>query len=477
MILGVDVGTQSLKVVLVDEDFAVVSESSEPYEPVYPKPGWAQQDTALWERALGRAIGRALAAVGVAPDAVTGVGIAGQLDGCVPTGADGAAIGPCLIWSDRRAAGEIADVAADELRRATGVTADASHMAAKIRWLGASHAVRFHQPVSYLVSRLTGEHVYDHGQASTTMVYDLAARDHTDALLDMWGVKRAQLPRVDAAEARAGALSAAGAAMTGLVAGTPVAVGTGDDFSTPLGAGLVEPGTAVCVLGTAEVVGALWRQPVVDEGGLVETHVYPGGAFFIENPGWLAGGAVEWLRKTLGLDDAGALDAAASEVPPGCDGVAFVPALTGAMAPEWIASARGCFYGLSAAHGAGHFARALLEGCAFAMRDVLDRLTELGVETETILLLGGGARSELWAQLRADVMGMHVQVPSRVDTSPMGAAMLGAVAAGVHPDLATCARLVSADVEIVDPNGERGGAYADAYDRYRALFEALRPMF
>ncbi len=477
MIIGVDIGTQSLKVVLVDDDLDVLSEASEPYSPEYPKPGWAQQDPALWERAIGSTIARALEAVGVKPDAVDGVGVAGQLDGCVPTGDDGAAIGPCLIWSDKRAADELADVSAGELRRATGLTADASHMAAKIRWLGASHAVRFHQPVSYIVSRLTGEHVYDHGQASTTMLYDLAARDHTDALLEQFGVKRDQLPRVAAASARAGDITAAGAALSGLPVGTPVAVGTGDDFSTPLGAGLIEPSRAACVLGTAEVVGALSPSPAIDDRGLVETHAYPGGQYFIENPGWLAGGAVEWFRGLSGLDDPGALDTAAEQVPPGCAGVTFLPALTGAMAPEWIATARGCFYGLTAAHDVGHLARSILEGCAFAMRDVLDRVRDLGVATDTILLLGGGAHSKLWAQIRADVMGMHVEVPSRVDTSALGAAMLAAVAAGVQPDLETCAQLVAVASSFVDPVVERGNAYADAYGRYQKLFESLRPMF
>jgi len=477
VIVGVDIGTQSLKAVVVDEELELLGDASAQYAPEYPRPGWAQQNPVLWERALGPTIRRALDAAGIAPSDVQCIGIAGQVDGCIPTDAAGRALGPCLIWSDRRAVDALAGVVSGELRRATGVTADASHMAAKIRWLGADSAPRFHQPVSYLVARLTGEHVYDHGQASTTMLYELATRDHGDALLAQFGIRRNQLPRIDRADARAGVLHAAGSALSGLPVGTPVAVGTGDDFSTPLGAGVVEPGRAVCVLGTAEVVGALCDAPVIDDQGLVETHAFPGGRFFIENPGWLAGGAVEWLRRIGRLEDATALDSLAAAVAPGADGVLFVPALSGAMAPEWIASARGCFYGMTAAHDVGHLGRAVLEGCAFAMRDVLQRIAELGIATDTIVLLGGGARSRLWAQMRADVMGTPVCVPHTVDTSAVGAAMLAAVAAGIHDDLETCARLVTARAELVDPDAGRGIAYAEAYHRYRRLFESLRPMF
>jgi xylulokinase len=157
--------------------------------------------------------------------------------------------------------------------------------------------------------------------------------------------------------------------------------------------------------------------------------------------------------------------------------VTFLPALSGAMAPEWIASARGCFYGLSAAHGSADLARAVLEGCAFAMRDVLERLQEMGVAAHSILLLGGGARSRLWGQIRADLTGLPVAVPAVVDTSPLGAAMLAAVAAGLQPDLRAAARRVATEATIVAPHAERRGAYDDAYGAYRRLFDSLRPMF
>jgi xylulokinase len=396
--------------------------------------------------------------------------------------AGGQALGPCLIWMDRRAEAETAVIAAHRLREKTGVTLDASHMAAKIRWLkrelpAARNAARFHQPVSYLVARLTGENLFDHGLASTTMLYGLAARAFDPELLDAFGVESNELPAISEAAALAGRLTPEGAALCGLPPGMAVAVGTGDDFSTPLGAGLVAPGRVACVLGTAEVVGALDATAKIDGRGLVETHSYAGGTFYIENPGWLSGGGVAWLRQVLRLTGFAEFDALAGETPPGADGVSFLPALSGAMAPEWIASARGCFYGLTPAHGAGHLARAVLEGCAFAMRDVVERLQAMEVATEALLLLGGGAKSGIWAQIRADCTGLPVQVPRLTDTSPVGAAMCAAVAGGLQGDLVGCAELVGEIAETVTPDPARRAAYDEAYGAYHRLFDSLRPLF
>ena len=482
MIVGVDIGTQSLKAVVTDDELRSRGQAAVAYRPSFPRPGWAEQDPQLWERALGPAIARALDAAGCAPEAVRALGICGQLDGCVAVDRDGRALAPCIIWMDRRAEAEVQGMSAERIRTTTGVVLDATHMAAKARWLkrhlpDATRIRRFHQPVSHLVARLTGEHVFDHGLASTTMAYDLARRDFDAGLLELFELTADELPRIAEASDCAGVLHREGAALTGLPEGLPVAVGTGDDFSNPLGAGLVEPGKLACALGTAEVVGALHDLPAIDRRGLVETHGYPGGHFFIENPGWLSGGALAWFVETFRLRDVQELDALAATAPAGCEGMTFLPALSGAMAPEWIASARGCFYGLSTAHGTAHLARSVLEGCAFAMRDVLERLLEMGVTIGAVLLLGGGAKSTLWARIRADLTGLPVALPQIVDTSPIGAAMLAAVAAGLQPSLPAAAQLVAGEVRTIEPDPARKAAYDDAYGAYRKLFESLRPMF
>jgi xylulokinase len=481
MFVGVDIGTQSLKAVVTGDDLVPRGAASEAYQPSFPRPGWAEQDPALWERALGPAIAAALAAAGAAPGEVRGLGISGQLDGCIAVDGAGTALGPCLIWMDRRAIDETANIPADLVRRRTGIMLDAGHMAAKMRWLKRHRpdcrTARFHQPVSYLVERLTGAYVIDQALASTTMVCALGQPAYDRELLALFEIGADELPRIADAAACAGRLHAAGAALTGLPSGIPVAVGTGDDFSTPLGAGLIAPGRVAVVLGTAEVVGAVHGAATIDDSDLVETHAYPGGAYFIENPGWLSGGAVAWLSSTLGLSGPAELDRLASEAPPGAAGLTFLPALSGAMAPRWRPTARGCFYGLTAAHGRAHLARALLEGCAFAMRDVIDRLSEMGAATDSILLLGGGARSRVWAQMRADITGRPAVVPARVDTSPIGGAMLAAVASGAIADLATAAAAAEGGGATFLPDPNRRAACDDAYRAYRRLFDSLEPMF
>ena len=487
MILGVDVGSQSLKAVLLDDTLRTAGSGRRGYAIDFPQPGWAEQSPAVWEQALGPAIAEALAAAGQEPGDVTAIGIAGQLDGCIAVDGAGAALAPCLIWMDRRADENLADLRrapGNEFFRArTGANLDGSHMAPKARWLlshGQSGArpARFHQPVSYLVERLTGEAVIDHGMASTSLTYDLKTGAYAGDLLDHFGLKPSQLPRVDRSEAAAGKLSARGAALTGLPAGIVVAVGTGDDFSTPLGAGVATPGIIANVLGTAEVTGALDPRPLIDPQGLVETHRYVGAELnYIENPGWVCGGALEWLRALLSIPDFADFDRRAADAPPGCDGLLFLPALTGAMTPEWIAGARCCFYGLTPSHNAGHLARAALEGTAFGLRDVADRLREMDVAAGRVRLLGGGARSRLWAQIRADITGLPVERSAVADSSAVGAGLLAAVGSGRIPNLAAAASSVSAIAETIEPDKKNRAAYDDAYGRYRRLFQSLKPLY
>jgi xylulokinase len=382
---------------------------------------------------------------------------------------------------DRRAGAELDDIDTSHLHDVTGIIADASHLAAKIRWLkrhqgDAKQTARYHQPVSYMVERLTGACVIDHALASTSMLYDLKARDYDAALLSAFGVSKAELPSVAESGDRAGKLTAAGAALTGLPAGIPVAVGTGDDFSTPLGAGLTEAGDLSVAIGTGEVVGALFTEPVIDPDCLVETHAYPAGGYFIENPGWLSGGAVTWLQDLLGIADYDRFDEIAAHAPPGADGLIFLPALTGAMAPEWIADARGCFYGLTPAHGPAHLARALLEGLGFAMRDVITRLKALGARPKALKLLAGGSRSRLSAQLRADIAALPVLLPQQPHSSVIGAAMLAGVASGTFANLKQAAALLSPPTQRLSPHEASSAALECSYERYRQLFAAVKSL-
>jgi xylulokinase len=203
----------------------------------------------------------------------------------------------------------------------------------------------------------------------------------------------------------------------------------------------------------------------------VETHAYPTGCCFVEHPGWLSGGAVRWVTRLLGLADDRALDRLAATAPPGSDGVVFIPALTGAMTPVWRSRARGTLHGLTAAHGPQHIARAVLEGLAFACRDVVERLASLGLATDEVLLLGGGSRSPLWRQIRADVLGRPHAVATNPDSCPIGAGMVAAVASGAVPEFPP----VAEPVIRVGPGADRV-AMDDAYGRYGRLVTQVAPL-
>jgi xylulokinase len=478
VIVGIDLGTQSLKAVVCNERLDVLGAHAVAQTTAYPRPGWAEQDPRDWERALAPAIQGALMAAGVQARDVTAVGISGQLDGCVAVDTHGTAMAPALIWQDKRAGEHVVRADAARLFELTGQIADASHMAPKMRWLRA-HGVDFarcHQPVTYLVERLTGAAAIDPAHASTTMLFDLLAGTWSEELLDAFELGAAMLPTLQPTTAVAGTLTDAGAQLTGLAAGTPVAVGTGDDFATPLGAGIVAPGSIVCALGTAEVVGALADVPIFDIAAtrattdrwrtlaepMVETHAYPTGAFFVENPGWLSGGAVRWAQRLLGFASDADFDVAADAAPPGADGLVFVPALAGAMTPVWRGDARGTLHGLTAAHDRTHVARAILEGLAFASRDVAQRLVALGLPARDVVVLGGGGASRVWTQIRADALGLPHLVAARTDTCPVGAAMIAAVATGALPDLVTAASLAPPHKPAAEPQR----SLDEAYERY-----------
>ncbi|MEQ1521786.1 MAG: FGGY family carbohydrate kinase [Aestuariivirga sp.] len=481
MLIGIDIGTQSLKVVVTDEGLKVHGEASVQYAPSYPQPGWAEQDTNLWLNALKPAIAAALEAAKCKPSDISGLAICGQLDGCVGVDRLGNAMGPAIIWMDKRAANSLEGIDTKIIGERTGIVLDASHMAAKIKWClenlaSATDCAAWHQPTSFMVEKLTGRRVIDPCLASTSMVYGLHSQAWDANLLRLFGIEESTLPPIAPTTSIAGYVSGVGAAISGLPIGLPVAVGTGDDFSTLLGCGVSEPGTVCITIGTGEIIGALADKLVIDADQLVETHIFSTGHYHLGNPGWLSGGAIRWFLNTFSIKDDAEFSALAAQAPPGCDGLLFIPALTGATAPQWVAKARGTFHGMTTAHTKSHFARAILEGTAFAMRDVVDRLTALGVPTEKIRIMGGGSKSQVWMRIRADLMGRKIEVLDHGDATALGAAAIAAVAVGSYPDLQQAVAALKIPVTVVEPDAANYGIYDQAYRNYLMLFAALLPL-
>jgi xylulokinase len=271
---------------------------------------------------------------------------------------------------------------------------------------------------------------------------------------------------------------------------TQVVLGCGDEMAATLGAGVVDPGVVCDVMGTAEPVCAVVPEPALDPGAVTELHPHavPGG-WLMENPGWLSGGAYRWFRDELGSAEIARaaatggdvyelLNAVAAEAPPGADGVLWIPALAGATAPEWNVRARAGWFGLTAAHGRRHLARALLEGNAFALRDVLEAIRSAGHPPEQIVCVAGGARGDLLRQIRANVTGLPVTRPEDVETTARGAAMLAAAGAGLHADVRAAGHVMAGDrVDPLHPEPGMGDVYDALYRRYRDLYAALRPLF
>ena len=246
-----------------------------------------------------------------------------------------------------------------------------------------------------------------------------------------------------------------------------------------LGAGVVEPGAVCDVLGTAEPVCAVTAEPLLDPTRVTECHPHAApGRWLLENPGWASGASYRWFRDELGGSDYEELNELAATVPPGSDGVVFVPWMGGAMAPRWDADARGGWYGLTPAHHRAHLCRSLLEGSAYALRDVIDAIRGAGLEVERIVCVAGGARSALVRQLRADVTGLPIGWSEDVETTARGAAMLAAVGAGFHESVPLAAAAMARPAtDVHEPDDEARAQLEDGHRRYRRLFEALSPAF
>jgi xylulokinase len=268
-------------------------------------------------------------------------------------------------------------------------------------------------------------------------------------------------------------LTAAAAAELGLSTGCAVVTGTGDEHAACIGAGAITPGLVADVTGTAEPVAVTAAKPVFDSERVVETHAHAiTGLLLVENPGFVSGGCTLWCAEAiLGTDQAG-LFAAAAAAPAGAGGVLFLPALSGATVPRWNDRMRGVFGGLAMNHGRSHLARAVLEGCAFALRDVLGRLDALGLGGPEIRVVGGGARSELWLQVKADVTGRTVQPVLADEPTALGAAILAGLAAGTFAGPADAvARTVAVAPRCYQPDERVKMVYDERYAQYRALYD------
>jgi xylulokinase len=471
-LVGLDVGTTGVKAVAVSPEGEVLARIEEAYPLSTPQPGWAEQDPEDWWRAAESALAEL-----AAPD-VTGLGLTGQMHGLVVLDERERVLHPAILWNDQRTAAECAEIekrlGLRRLVELTGNRALPGFTAPKLLWL------RRHEPEVYgriaqvllpkdfVRLRLTGERMVDVTDASGTLLFDVARRRWSDEVLAALEIPHEWLPPVLESPAVAGHTSD----------GVPVAAGAGDQAAGALGVGVDRPGPLSVVLGTSGVVFAALPAFAANPEGRLHSfcHAVPDG-WHAMGVMLAAAGSLQWLRDVVAPGDSfETLTAEAEPWPPGAEGLVFLPYLAGERTPHADPDARGAFAGLSLRHDRGALVRAVLEGVAFGLRDALELLKELGVEPQIGRASGGGARSDLWLRIVASVLGVPLERTAVEEGAAYGAALLGGAAAGVfadvHEAVAACVRVR----DRIEPEPAWGDAYARAYQRFRALYPAIRTL-
>jgi xylulokinase len=483
-LLGIDLGTSAVKAVVVDEEGQVRGRGGAEHPITYPTAGAAEQNPEDWWTATITAVQQAVAQA--SGFRITAIGLTGQMHGTVLLNRDGGLVLPAIIWADTRADTEVreftARVGAERLIQIAGSPVAAGFQATTVLWVQKRLADEWRSvatvllPKDYLRYRLTGTFKTDPSDASATLLLDISKRAWSPELLEAAGLERTMLPEVVPSTAVTGELCESAARELGLPRGIPVIAGGGDAPVGAIGAGVVEPSSMLLTISTGAQALVPSTSPAVDVGGRMHTFC---SALDPEtsNAGWyqmgatmVAGFALRWLRDDVfHLDPDNGYDAMTSwaqKVPPGTDGLLFLPYLAGERTPHMNPHARGLFLGLTAHHGRGHLVRAVMEGATFALYDAFDVLKESGANPGSVVLAGGGARSTLWQQIVSDMFGMSVSPLENVEQSALGAAMLAGAGTGLL-DLETAARAWPEFGSPIQPDQRRG----DIYRRLRPIFQ------
>lgn len=498
-LIGVDIGTSGTKALLITDTGEVVSSATVEYPLLTPRPGWAEQNPEDWWRATIESVRALLAKSGVRGTDVTAVGLSGQMHGSVFLDAEGEVIRPALLWCDQRTGSQcqwINETAGEDLVVSetlnpvlTGFTAP------KIIWLRQNEPDNYARmakcllPKDYIRYMLTGEFHTEVSDASGTALFNVRERRWSTALLDKLELPESLLPLSHESAVPSARISPAAADLTGLAAGTPVVGGGGDQAAGAVGNGIVRTGVVSSTLGTSGVVFSFLDEPLVDAKLRTHTfcHAVPG-KWHVMGVMLSAGGSLRWVRDALcgmekdvaanpGQDPYEVICAEAATAPPGCEGLVFLPYLTGERCPYPDPDAKGVFFGLHLRHQRAHLLRAVLEGVAFGLRDSFAVLETMGVPMTEIRASGGGARSPLWLSIQADAMNRaHSRIG--VEEGPaLGVALLAGVGSGVWSTVAEACDAAIQVVSAQQPDPTRAALYAKYHEVYVKLYADLKPRF
>jgi xylulokinase len=499
-LLGIDIGTSGTKTLVCDDDGTVVATAMSPHAISSPKPGWSEQDPADWWSATVTATRSVLKKAKLKGGDIGGVGLSGQMHGSVFL-ADGVKpLRPALLWNDQRTGEQCAEIESKAGGRARliGMVANPAltgFTAPKILWVR-QHEPRVYAkakhvllPKDYIRLRLTGEYATEVSDASGTLLLDVANRRWSDELLGLLQIDRALLPPVSESPEVTGRLTAAAAAELGLAAGTPVVGGGGDQAAGAVGNGIVTAGVVSATLGTSGVMFAHSETPTGDALGRVHTmcHAVPG-KWCVFGCMLSAGGSFQWFRNNLAdvetaaakkrkVDPYELLVAEAATAPAGCEGLFFLPYLTGERCPHPDPLARGGWVGLTARTTRAMMIRSLLEGVTFGMRDALEIMRGMGIAASQVRASGGGARSDFWRQLQADIYNAPLVVTNAAEGPAYGAALLAGVGTGAWSSVEQACKGSIRAASKVAPNKRSAAAYDRRYAVYDKLYGDLKERF
>jgi xylulokinase len=499
-LLGIDIGTSGAKTLLIDEKGKPAAQATFDYPNAHPKPLWSEQDPEDWWTAVIAGIRRVMETSRVQPRDVAGIGLSGQMHGACLLDKEDRVLRPAILWNDGRTAEECAEITRragglEKLVSFAGNPALTGFTAPKILWVRKNEPDIFKKvrrvllPKDLIRLRLTGEYATEVSDAAGTLLLDVRNRRWSAEILKALAIDESLLPKCFESFEISGRLTKQAADSLGLAPGTPVAGGGGDQAAGAVGNGITRAGVVSATLGTSGVVFAHSDNYQVDPAGRLHAfcHAVPG-KWHLMGVVLSAGGALQWLRNTvcgeetslaprMGCDPYELMTAQAARAPLGCEGLMFLPYLTGERTPHADPLARGAFVGLTPRHNKGHLVRAVMEGVAFAMRDSLELIRGLGVPVNELRLSGGGARSELWRKIQADVYGCDVCMVTGTEGPAFGVALLAGVGTGIWPSVGDAVKATIKTSGAMQYDKKNHEQYTEAYKVWRDLYVHLKGDF
>lgn len=499
-ILGIDIGTSGTKTALFSENGKCVSAVVCGYPMNTPQNGYAEQDPLDWWSAVVNGIKRVLSDSEFSPNEIKGIGLSGQMHGLVMLDGENKVIRPSIIWCDQRTAkevGEITDkVGAERLIEITANPAVTGFTAAKIMWVKNNEPQNYEKcrhillPKDYIRFMLTGEYATEVSDASGMQLLDIPNRCWSDEVLTKLGIDKALLPKVYESPEITGKITKQAAELTGLAEGTIVVGGAGDNAAAAVGTGVAENGKAFTTIGTSGVVFAHTDDISIDKKGRVHTFccAVPG-CWHVMGVTQSAGLSLKWFRDNfcqseietahnIRDDPYRLMEKGAENSPIGANRLLYLPYLNGERTPHLDPNCRGVFFGLSAMHKKRDMIRAVMEGVSYSLRECVDIIREMNIDISDMTACGGGAKSELWRQMLADLYGCPVKVTwQSVEGPALGAALLAAVGAGIYSSVPEACRAVVVPDKIQEPVKEYSEEYERVYTVYKKLYPAMKSCF